>query len=89
MRKKPRSRCVNEAQLRAIQRQLAERRQKTVIARNLDVSVDVVDRVEKFGIHYRLTASKHQRCPGCGGLQTMPCRVCGVRIETTSGRLAS
>jgi hypothetical protein len=73
---------TSESQLRAIERRLsAPNPNKERIALEVGVSPDTVARIAKQGRRYRQTASKHRRCPGCGGLQTAPCLVCASRTE--------
>lgn len=73
---------TSESQLRAIERRLsAPNANKEQIAAEVGVSADTVARIARRGRDYRQTASKHRRCPGCGGLQVAPCRVCEARGE--------
>lgn len=70
---------LGEAQIRQITRLLASGQHSGEIAESTGVSHDVVNRIRKQGRDYRRRPTKHNRCSGCGGLQTAPCLVCLAR----------
>lgn len=39
---------------------------------------------EEYNI--RIWNGPEERCPGCGGMVYMPCLVCGLKAELSSGR---
>lgn len=59
---------------RAIQTMLAAGIPKREIAAQTGASPRTIGRIET-GIRGTL----HRRCPGCGGLQSLPCLVCATR----------
>jgi hypothetical protein len=79
MKKGRRGITLNEAKVRQVQRLLAAGMPPGQVAAHAEVSHDVVARIRTHGRDYRRVPSKHQRCPGCGGLQTNPCIVCRER----------
>lgn len=60
----------------AVVRLLGQGFSKQQIAAKAHTSPRTVRRIE-LGIHK--LPQRHQRCPGCGGKQIMPCQVCEIR----------
>lgn len=76
---RPDARVIDDDRVTDAQQQLASGKPFKRVLRDTGLHKRTLRKIQA-GLHLlQLTGRLKQRCPGCGGKQTMPCRVCAAR----------